>query len=152
MKLTRSLTAAALAATLALPAAAQDRVWIGTGGLFCVIGAGMAELITEHMPNTTARAEVTGASIENIRRTAAGELELGFSSSSTLFEAKTGTGAFDGDPQPLAALAYLYPAVLQVATTAEAGITSFADLAGRPISMGPPGSNAAVLAQWLLES
>ena len=147
------LTAAAFAAALALPAAAQQRVSIGTGGtggLFYVIGAGMADLITEHMPDTTARAEVTGASIENIRRTTAGELEMGFSSSSTLYEAATGTGAFEGDQQPVAAMAYLYPAVLQIATTAETGITSLADLAGHRVSMGPPGSNAAVLAQRLL--
>jgi len=49
-------------------------------------------------------------------------------------------------------MAYLYPAVLQIATTAQTGITSVADLAGRSISMGPPGSNAAVLAQRLLEA
>lgn len=147
--------AAALAAATALPVAAQERVSVGTGGtggLFYVIGAGMAELITEHMEGTTARAEVTGASIENIRRTAAGELEIGFSSSSTLYEAATGTGAFDGDPQPVAAAAYLYPAVMQVATIEGTGVTSFEDLAGRQISMGPPGSNAAVLAQRLLEA
>jgi TRAP transporter solute receptor, TAXI family len=151
----KTLLVAALAATLALPAAAQQRVSIGTGGtggLFYVVGAGMADLITEHMPDTTARAEVTGASIENIRRTAGGELEMGFSSSSTLYEAATGTGAFEGDPQPVASLAYLYPAVLQIATIEGTGITSMADLAGHTISMGPPGSNAAVLAQRLLEA
>ncbi len=155
MTLLKTLAATAFAATLALPAAAQQRVSIGTGGtggLFYVIGAGMADLITRHMPETTARAEVTGASIENIRRTTGGELEMGFSSSSTLYEAATGTGAFDGDAQPVAAMAYLYPAVLQIATTAQTGITSVADLAGRSISMGPPGSNAAVLAQRLLEA
>ncbi|PTX00218.1 TAXI family TRAP transporter solute-binding subunit [Pararhodobacter aggregans] len=150
-----TLLAAALAAAVALPAAAQQRVSIGTGGtggLFYVIGAGMADLITEHMEGTTARAEVTGASVENIRRTAAGELEMGFSSSSTLYEAATGTGAFEGDPQPVAAMAYLYPAVLQIATTQGTGITSMADLAGHRISMGPPGSNAAVLAERLLQA
>ena len=154
MKPTTTLIAAALAAAMALPAAAQERVSIGTGGtggLFYIIGAGMAELLTEHMPGTTARAEVTGASIENIRRTSAGEMELGFSSSSTLYEAATGTGAFDGEAMPVAALAYLYPAVLQIATVQRTGITSIDELAGRSISLGPPGSNAAVLAQRLLE-
>ena len=152
---TTILSALALAATLALPATAQQRISIGTGGtggLFYVVGAGMADLITRHMEGATARAEVTGASIENIRRLAAGEMEMGFSSSSTLYEAATGTGAFEGDAQPVAAMAYLYPAVMQIATTAQTGITGFADLAGRPISMGPPGSNAAVLAQRMLES
>ena len=155
MNFTKTLALAALATALAVPATAQQRVSIGTGGtggLFYVLGAGMADLITEHMPDTTARAEVTGASVENIRRTAAGEMEMGFSSSSTLYEAANGIGAFEGDPQDVASIAYLYPAVLQIATTAQTGITSLSDLAGHPISMGPPGSNAAVLAMRLLEA
>ncbi|MBR3371977.1 MAG: TAXI family TRAP transporter solute-binding subunit [Rhodobacteraceae bacterium] len=154
MTLTRTLSALAVATAFAVPASAQDRVSIGTGGtggLFYVIGAGMAELVTEHMDGTTARAEVTGASVENIRRVAAGEMEVGFSSSSTLFEAANGTDTFDGDAQPVAALAYLYPAVLQIATTASTGITGLEELDGKRVSMGPPGSNAAVLAQRLLE-
>ncbi|WP_127104716.1 TAXI family TRAP transporter solute-binding subunit [Pararhodobacter zhoushanensis] len=155
MNFTKTLALAALATALAVPATAQQRVSIGTGGtggLFYVLGAGMADLITEHMPDTTARAEVTGASVENIRRTAAGEMEMGFSSSSTLYEAANGIGAFEGDPQDVASMAYLYPAVLQIATTAQTGITSISDLAGHPVSMGPPGSNAAVLAMRLLEA
>lgn len=155
MKLKALLASAIIAGAFAAPAAAQDRISIGTGGtggLFYVIGAGIAELVNAHMEGATARAEVTGASIENIRRTAAGELELGFSSSSTLYEAKQGIGPFDGDPQPVAAMAYLYPAVLQIATTAGTGIDEIDDLAGRPISLGPPGSNAAVLAQRVLEA
>jgi TRAP transporter TAXI family solute receptor len=153
MKPTTLLAAAAVAAMLAAPAAAQSRVSIGTGGtggLFYVIGAGMADQISRHMPGVTARAEVTGASIENIRRTTAGELEMGFSSSSTLYEAATGTGAFAGDKQPVAALAYLYPALMQIATTRQTGIRTLEDLKGRRVSLGPPGSNAAVLAQRLL--
>lgn len=143
------------AALLAMPAAAEERVSIGTGGtggLFYVIGAGMADLLNKHMPDTTARAEVTGASVENIRRVAAGQMTFGFSSSSTLYEAKNGQGPFDGDAQPVAAMAYLYPAVLQIATIADTGIKSMEDLAGKRINLGPPGSNSAVLAQRLLEA
>ncbi|RST80053.1 TAXI family TRAP transporter solute-binding subunit [Aquibium carbonis] len=150
------LTAAAVALVLAAtPVLAQERVSIGTGGtggLFYVIGAGMADLLNKHMDNTTARAEVTGASVENIRRVAANQMTFGFSSSSTLYEAKTGTGPFNGDAQAVAAMAYLYPAVLQVATTADTRIASFGDLAGKRVNLGPPGSNAAVLAQRLLEA
>ena len=155
MRLTHGLAALALAATCALPAAAQDRISIGTGGtggLFYVIGAGVAELLNNHMDGTTARAEVTGASVENIRRVAADQMTFGFSSSSTLYEAKEGQGPFEGDAQAVAAMAYLYPAVLQVATIADTGISSFADLAGKRVNLGPPGSNSAVLAQRLLEA
>ncbi|MCV0394522.1 MAG: TAXI family TRAP transporter solute-binding subunit [Rhizobiaceae bacterium] len=153
-----SLTFASLAVGCAIalsPATAAERISIGTGGtggLFYVIGAGMADLLNKHMADTTARAEVTGASVENIRRVSADQMTFGFSSSSTLYEAKNGQGPFDGDAQPVAAMAYLYPAILQIATIADTGITSMEDLAGKRINLGPPGSNSAVLAQRLLEA
>ncbi|MEX1214983.1 TAXI family TRAP transporter solute-binding subunit [Saccharospirillum sp.] len=143
-------TAALLSSGMAV---AEDRVSIGTGGtggLFYVIGAGMADVINRNLDGTTARAEVTGASVENIRRVAAGQMTFGFSSSSTLYEATVGEGPFNGQPLEVAAMAYLYPAVLQVATVEGTGITDLSQLAGKSVSMGPPGSNAAVLAQRLL--
>ena len=155
MTLRPGLVVLALAALAAAPVTAQERLSIGTGGtggLFYVIGAGIADVLNNHMEGTTARAEVTGASVENIRRVAADQMTFGFSSSSTLYEAKEGQGPFEGDPQPIAAMAYLYPAVLQIATTADTGIASIDDLAGKRVNLGPPGSNSAVLAQRLLEA
>ena len=143
------------AAFVATPALAEERISIGTGGtggLFYVIGAGMADVLNKNMPDASARAEVTGASVENIRRVAAGQMTFGFSSSSTLYEAKGGEGPFKDGSQPVAAMAYLYPAVLQIATIADTGIKTMADLAGKRINLGPPGSNSAVLAQRLLEA
>jgi TRAP transporter TAXI family solute receptor len=141
-------------AGIPVSALAEQRISIGTGGtggLFYVIGAGMADIINKNMEGASARAEVTGASIENIRRVAAGQMTFGFSSSSTLFEAKNGQGAFK-EKQPVAAMAYLYPAVLQIATLQQTGVKSFGDLAGKTVSLGPPGSNSAVIAQRILEA
>ena len=155
MTLTKLLAGAGLAlGLLATPALAQERISIGTGGtggLFYIIGAGMAEVINQHMPDATARAEVTGASVENIRRVAADQMTFGFSSSSTLYEASVGEGPFE-EALPVAAMAYLYPAVLQIATTADTGITDMEGLAGKRINLGPPGSNSAVLVQRLMET
>ncbi|MFC7704198.1 TAXI family TRAP transporter solute-binding subunit [Plastorhodobacter daqingensis] len=155
MRTIRSLLLAGLVAGLgAVPAVAQERISIGTGGtggLFYVIGAGVADVLNQHMPGATARAEVTGASVENIRRVAAGQMTFGFSSSSTLYEATVGEGPFDS-PLPVSGIAYLYPAVLQVATTADTGITAFEGLDGKRINLGPPGSNSAVLVQRMLEA
>jgi TRAP transporter TAXI family solute receptor len=124
----------------------------GTGGLFYVIGAGLADTMNKNLDNVTTRAEVTGASVENNRRVAAGQMTLGLSSSSTLFEAKNGTGPFEaGGALDVAAIAYLYPAVLQIATIDGTGVNSFEDLKGKRVSMGPPGSNASVLATRLFE-
>ncbi|MCG6115434.1 MAG: TAXI family TRAP transporter solute-binding subunit [Mesorhizobium sp.] len=155
MRLKHMILAIAAATGLAMtPAAAQDRVAIGTGGtggLFYVIGAGMADVLNRNLEGTTARAEVTGASVENIRRVAADQMTFGFSSSSTLYEASVGEGPFE-EALPVAGMAYLYPAVLQLATIDGTGVESMEDLAGKRINLGPPGSNAAVLAQRLLEA
>lgn len=155
MKLTKLMMGAGMALSLAItPLAAQERISIGTGGtggLFYIIGAGMADMLNKHMPNAFARAEVTGASVENIRRVAEGQMTFGFSSSSTLYEASVGEGPFEA-VLPVSAMAYLYPAVLQIATTTDTGIETMADLAGKRINLGPPGSNSAVLGQRLLEA
>lgn len=155
MNFTKLLAGAGIALGLmAAPALAQERISIGTGGtggLFYIIGAGMAEVINQNMEGATARAEVTGASIENIRRVSADQMTIGLSSSSTLYEASVGEGPFE-EPQPVAAIAYLYPAVLQIATTADTGITTIDGLAGKRINIGPPGSNAAVITQRVLEA
>jgi TRAP transporter TAXI family solute receptor len=155
MKITRLLMAAGLTAALfSAPALAEERISIGTGGtggLFYIIGAGMADIINKHMDGATARAEVTGASVENIRRVAAGQMTIGLSSSSTLYEASVGEGLFK-EKLPVSAMAYLYPAVLQIAALEDSGIKTMADLAGKRINLGPPGSNSAVLGQRLLEA
>lgn len=148
-----TLAASAMALCAALPAAAQERVSIGTGGtggVFYAVGAGMADILSRNLDGVTANAEVTGASIENVRRVSAGEMTMGFSSASTLFEGKEGQGPFDGDPQNVAAIAYLYPAVLQIAATEDSGAASVDDLADLKISIGPPGSNSAQFAERLL--
>lgn len=140
---------------IAMPALATERISIGTGGtggLFYVMGAGISQVINKYMPDATARAEVTGASVENNHRVAAGQMTIGLSSSSTLYEAKQGIGPFKvSGPLDVAAIAYLYPAVLQVATIKDTGITNFEQLKGKRVSMGPPGSNASVLAIRLLK-
>lgn len=152
----RLLCITALSASmLAGAATAAERISIGTGGtggLFYVIGAGISDVINKHLADTSARAEVTGASVENNHRVASGQMTLGLSSSSTLYEAKHGEGPFKvSGALDVASIAYLYPAVLQVATIDGEGISSFEDLKGKRVSMGPPGSNAAVLATRLLE-
>jgi len=138
----------------ATAAGAAQRVAIGTGGtggLFYIVGAGMAKVINEHLPGVTARAEVTGASIENIRRVAAGQEQVGFSSASTLYEASAGRMPFHS-PQPVAAIAYLYPAVLHIAVKADSKFRTIDDLKSATINLGPPGSNSAVLGMRLLNA
>ncbi|SLN48206.1 hypothetical protein AQS8620_02010 [Aquimixticola soesokkakensis] len=144
-----------LASTLATGAMAQDRVSIGTGGtggVFYAVGAGMADILSRNLEGVSANAEVTGASVENVRRVSNGEMTMGFSSASTLYEGKEGTGTFEGDAQNVAAIAYLYPATLQIAVSAAKALDDVADIGDLKVSVGPPGSNASVISERLLTS
>ena len=92
----RNLQNIAISAILSIvaitSAQAETRVSIGTGGtggVFYTVGAGMADVLTKKLTGVTANAEVTGASVENIKRVAAGEMTMGFSSASTLYAANT---------------------------------------------------------------
>jgi len=133
-------------------AGAQERVAIGTGGtggVFYAVGAAMAELINDELDGVSATAEVTGASVENNRRVSMGEMQLGFSSASTLYAAANGEDPFE-ETQNVAAVAYLYPAALQIAALSSTGAQSIEDLSEVRLGIGPPGSNSAVIAERLL--
>ncbi len=133
---------------------AQDRIAIGTGGtggVFYSVGAGVADILSRKLDGVSANAEVTGASVENVRRVSMGEMALGFSSASTLYAGKHGEDPFD-EEQNVAAIAYLYPAWLQIAASNSSGAKSIEDLKDLRVSVGPPGSNASVIAERLLEA
>jgi len=62
-------------------AAPEVQINIGTapsGSLFYALGVKMGELITNNVPGYTATAQPTGASVENIKRMTAGELQMGY--------------------------------------------------------------------------
>ena len=154
----RNLQNIAISAVLSIftiaSAQAETRVSIGTGGtggVFYTVGAGMADVLTKKLTGVTANAEVTGASVENIKRVAAGEMTIGFSSASTLYAAKNGLPPFKSKMN-VSGVAYLYPAVLQVAATSGSNAKQIEDLKDLRVSVGPPGSNSAVLAERLLKA
>ena len=148
----RFLIVAATMAMSAFGAQAADRVSIGTGGtggVFYTIGAGLSDILSAIDNGISANAEVTGASIENVRRVSMGQMTIGFSSASTLYAGFNAEDPFE-DKQDVMAIAALYPAVLQVAATVDSGAQSIADLKDLRISVGPPGSNSSVLAERML--
>ena len=118
------------------PARGPDRVSIVPrhGRPVLCIGAGMADVLNRNLEGTTARAEVTGASVENIRRVSADQMTFGFSSSSTLYEASVGEGPFE-EALPVAGMAYLYPAVPCSRHDRGHGVESMEDLAGKANSI-----------------
>ena len=66
----------------------------GTGGVYYPYGGALARLISEKVPGTQATAEVTGASVDNLKLMQLGKVDLAFTLADTLAEAVNGTGPF----------------------------------------------------------
>ncbi|MGW9198386.1 TAXI family TRAP transporter solute-binding subunit [Micromonospora chersina] len=131
----------------------DGRIFLATGnttGVYYQLGGGYADLISRHLPGYEARAEPTGASVENITRLAGGDMEIAFSLADTAADAVSGRGAFEGQPQPVRALARVYSNYTHVIVRAGRKIDTFADLRGKRISTGSPRSGTDIIAGRLL--
>lgn len=154
LRLFGSATIAAL--SLSAPAVAQEQLSIatgGTGGVYYPMGGGLAEVINNHIDGFAATAEVTGASVENMGLVATGDADLAIGLADTVAQAYSGTGRFDGQQLPMIrALASLYANVIHIVALEGSGVTSLADLSGKRVSVGAPGSGTEVNANAILEA
>ncbi len=163
----RRLSVLAIVAVLGMgvvPAAAQQRVFLaiatgGTAGVYFPLGAALAELWTGKVPNVQATAQTSGASLTNIRLLQRGDVAVAFVQNDTVYYAFHGTEMFmdriANKPQPFATLrgmAMLYPETIQVVTLRSKNINSIADLKGRRIAVGAPGSGTEVNARQILRA
>ena len=135
-------------------AATAGRITIATGnsgGVYYVLGGGLAQLISGNTPLRATAAE-TGASVQNVQQLVAGTYDVAFSLADTAADAVRGKGAFDGQPQRVQALARIYPNSTQVLVRTDSGIGSVADMRGKRISTGSPKSGTEVIANRLLRA
>lgn len=149
----------ALAASLLVtaPAAfAQQTLSIatgGTGGVYYPLGGGLAEMISEHIEDYEASAEVTGASVENMGLIMRNEADIAFALADTVHQAYMGEDDFEGrQVENTRALASVYPNAVQLVTLADSDIESLSDLEGQRVSVGAPGSGTELNARAVLES
>lgn len=149
--------AAAVAAGVLVPAAAGPAVRLsiatgGTGGVYFPLGGGLASLISKHIPGVTATAEVTPASVDNMRLIQAKRVDLALTLADTAYDAFKGEEAFRGSPVPIRTLAPLYNNFNHLVTVEGVGIATIADLRGKRVSVGAPGSGTEVTALRILEA
>jgi TRAP transporter TAXI family solute receptor len=123
----------------------------GTGGVYYVYGGALARALSRRLAGVEATAEVTSASVENLRFVARRSADLAFTLADTAADAARGRGRFEA-PLPLRALAVLYPNVTHIVAREEAGIAAVADLRGRRVSLGSPGSGTEVIAERVLRA
>ncbi len=155
MKLLKAIAASTLLAA-ATPVLAQEQLSIatgGTGGVYYPMGGGLAEIINAHVDGYSATAEVTGASVENMGLIATGDADIAFALADTVQQAFGGTGRFEGQALPmLRGLAVSYANMVHIVALEGSRITALADLRGKRVSIGAPGSGTEVNAAAILNA
>src|SRR5437016_6357777 len=125
----------------------------GTGAVYIVYGAGLAELLNKKL-GTAASAQSTTASVDNMKLIRDGKADLAFTLSDTLFDAVNGTNTFAPPEKKVdaKALAVLYSNATHLVVKDGGGINTVTDLKGKRVSMGTAGSGTEVIANRTLEA
>jgi len=135
-------------------AQAKKRISIATGGMggvYFVIGGGIASILTKYA-GVEAAAEVTAASVDNCKLLGAKKSDIGLIIADTGYDAVKGTGIFKGKALPLKTLSTIYPHYNQFITLESKGIKKVSDLKGKRVSTGAPGSGTEVIGLRILEA
>src|SRR6267142_1893044 len=123
----------------------------GTGGVYYPLGGGLANVLSKNLLAVEATAEVTSASVDNIKLIGARKADVAFSLADTASDGFNGTGKFK-EKVPIRSIAVLYANKSQWVTEEGRGIEEMQDLKGKRISTGAPGSGTETIAIRILEA
>jgi TRAP transporter TAXI family solute receptor len=113
----------------------------GTSGTYFPIGGAIAEILnTKGGGVFNASAQSTGASIENIGLINDGKVEIAMVQNDAAFYAYDGSGVYTEKMPKVNGMCTLYNEPLQLVATSKSGIKSIADLKGKRVAVGAPGS------------
>ena len=146
------LAGLALSFASAVPAQNLSIATGGTGGVYYPMGGGMASVLSKHVPGMQATAEVTGGSVDNLKLVGSGQPYIGFTMSDAAQDAYKGEDKFKSKKVPVRTIAVLYPNRMHLVTVEGRNITKLADLKGKHVSTGSPGSATEVMAFRILEA
>lgn len=124
----------------------------GTGGVYYPLGGGMAALISKHIPATEATAEVTTASVDNMKLIHTGKVALALTLPDTAWDAYQGQLKGLNEKVAVRSLLALYSNYMHIVTLEGSGIRSVADLKGKRVSTGAPGSGTEVKGLRVMEA
>lgn len=155
INLKSALRGCALVSTLAAtPFAAQAQDFInvltgGTSGVYYPLGAGLANIYGEKIEGARTQVQSTKASVENLNLLQDGRGELAFALGDSVAMAWDGNAdaGFPAKLDRLRGIAAIYPNYIQVVATQESGISDFADLSGKSLSVGAPASGTELNAR-----
>lgn len=142
------------AAAVPAPAAERTFVRIASSGSttgYYFVATGLAKVIEKYVPNARSTPEVTGGSQENVRLVAGKRILLGLTTPDVAFYAFKGGRAFKEPLENLRAVLGGHTNTQQFMALERSPIKSLADLRGRRVSIGQPGSASEVIATIMLE-
>ncbi|MFZ5816095.1 MAG: TAXI family TRAP transporter solute-binding subunit [Bacillota bacterium] len=129
----------------------------GTGGTYYPLGGGMGKVWKDNIQGVNVTVQSTGASVANIRMLAKSEVDLALIQNDTADYGRNGLEAFakTGDKAEekytnYAAVAALYPEVVQIVVRADSNIQSITDLKGKKVVVGAPGSGTEIASRQIL--
>lgn len=124
----------------------------GTGGIYYPYGGGVAEIWSKYVPDVKAVAEVTGASVENVKLAHKGETVIGEVMGDVAVAGYEGLSKFKGKKHDILSMAIMYPNLLQIVALKDSGITDIEQIKGRNISSGSPGSGTNFMAEAVFKA
>ena len=123
----------------------------GTGGVYYPMGGGVAELFNKYLKGVNARAEVSGASIENCRLVGANEQQLALANADAVYFAYNGGREFK-KALPVLSMFAMYGSNMQPVCLKSSPIKSLKDLKGKKVAVGPPGGTTYVMTWNILKA
>jgi hypothetical protein len=124
----------------------------GTAGTYYPFGGALAKIWNSKIKDMNVTAQTSGASGENVRLINKKEVELALVQSDTLDFAFNATEAFKEPLKGMSTIAVLYPEIIQVVVAAAGPIKSIADLKGKKVGVGAPGSGTEANFRQLLDA
>jgi TRAP transporter TAXI family solute receptor len=126
---------------------AQDKINIAWGGsspggvMYYMVGVA-GTIISRELPQYNITQVSTGGSTENTKRLLKGELDMGISYGAHVYLARKQEGPFKGFPKGdmLMGVTKAYAGPTYFITRPTTGIKKVADLKGKTVALGPPGS------------
>ena len=124
----------------------------GTSGTFYPYGGALCQIINKEI-GTNITANSTGGGRENMALLATNETDFALLDADMMSYALTGTETFEGEKvDSFGSVASLFPQIIQIVVAADSDITSVADLKGKKVSVGDPGSGTSVNAAQILDA
>ena len=124
----------------------------GTGGIYYPYGGGVAEIWSKYVKDVKAVAEVTGASVENVKLAHKGETVIGEVMGDVAVAGLKGLSKFKGKKHNILSMAIMYPNLLQIVTLKKSGITDIEQVKGLSISSGSPGSGTNFMSETVFKA